>query len=663
MKTLLLVFLLSLILTTAFAQQTRQALPSIDSLEKQLTTSKADTNRVLILTRLLELSSRKQSTEKTNKYAQEGLTLSRKLKYRKGESACLWSIGLLLAREGHFPQALQTLQSAYNISIDINDTRLIQRNVRAIGSLYSDQGEYVEARKYFFKAKKINEDAHDSSQLALTRSKIGKSYLEQNLLDSAFYYYNENYKIIYNRRKDDLKDVIYTELGQVYAKKGNDSMALNFFRKSIPYSIALKEPAILGLSYLGIANLYQKSGQLDSSIFYAQRALSIGNELNSVSHIIEATYLLSQVYEKENEHEALRYYKMATAIKDSLFNADKIRQFKNLAYVEQQRKQNIETAELESKRKLKLYALFTAVVFFFILAIILHRNNRNNQDANALLREQKEEIQSTLTELKTTQSQLIQSEKMASLGELTAGIAHEIQNPLNFVNNFSEVNTELITEMKEEIDNGNMEEIKVIANDIKENNLKINHHGKRADAIVKGMLQHSRTSTGKKELTDINALADEYLRLSYHGLRAKDKEFNAAFKTDFDESIAKIEVIPQDLGRVLLNLYNNAFYSVNEKKKQLDGSFEPVVSVSTKRSSDLVEIRVRDNGTGIPQKILDKIYQPFFTTKPTGQGTGLGLSMSYDIIKAHGGTLKVATKEGEFAEFVITLPLVPLSDV
>jgi len=265
------------------------------------------------------------------------------------------------------------------------------------------------------------------------------------------------------------------------------------------------------------------------------------------------------------------------------------------------------------------------------------------------------ELRNTLDNLKSTQSQLIQSEKMASLGELTAGIAHEIQNPLNFVNNFSDVNTELIDEAKQEIDNGNTNEAKIILHDVKENELKINHHGKRADAIVKGMLQHSRSSNGIEEPTDINALADEYLRLSYHGLRAKDKSFNAIMKTDFDESIGKINVIPQDIGRVVLNLINNAFYAVDEKKKQNQDGYEPTVSVSTKKMNGKVEIGVKDNGNGIPQKVLDKIFQPFFTTKPTGQGTGLGLSLSYDIVKAHGGELKVETKEGEGSEFIIQL--------
>jgi signal transduction histidine kinase len=245
---------------------------------------------------------------------------------------------------------------------------------------------------------------------------------------------------------------------------------------------------------------------------------------------------------------------------------------------------------------------------------------------------------------------------MASLGELTAGIAHEIQNPLNFVNNFSEVNRELIEELK--IKNAKLKigEFDDLLNDIESNEEKINHHGKRADAIVKGMLQHSRISSGIKEAIDINALCDEYLRLAYHGLKAKDKTFNATMKTDFDGSIANINIIPQDIGRVILNLINNAFYAVDEKKKQLGGDYEPTVSVSTKKINGKVEIKVADNGNGIPQKVLDKIFQPFFTTKPTGQGTGLGLSLSYDIVKAHGGEIKVETNEGEGSQFIISIP-------
>jgi signal transduction histidine kinase len=269
----------------------------------------------------------------------------------------------------------------------------------------------------------------------------------------------------------------------------------------------------------------------------------------------------------------------------------------------------------------------------------------------------KQQVEHTLSELRITQAQLIQKEKMASLGELTAGIAHEIQNPLNFVTNFSEINTELIEELKQEVEQNNMGKLKSLVDNLAENEQKINAHGKRADAIVKGMLQHSRKSTGQKELTDINALADEYLRLSYHGMRVKDKTFNAHMKTSFDETIGKISIVPQDIGRVLLNLHNNAFYAVHEKMKKSGSGYEPTVWVSTKRSKDKIEIRVQDNGMGISKSLQDKIFQPFFTTKPTGEGTGLGLSLSYDIIKAHGGELKVESAEMEGTIFTILLPV------
>ncbi|WP_310007781.1 ATP-binding protein [Flavobacterium granuli] len=270
---------------------------------------------------------------------------------------------------------------------------------------------------------------------------------------------------------------------------------------------------------------------------------------------------------------------------------------------------------------------------------------------------QKEELQKALDKLKATQAQLIQSEKMASLGELTAGIAHEIQNPLNFVNNFSEVSSELLEEMNEEIEKGDFEEVKNIAADIKQNLEKINHHGKRADSIVKGMLQHSRASSGQKEPTDINALADEYLRLAYHGLRAKDKSFNTELETNFDTNLPKAKVIPQDIGRVLLNLFTNAFYTTHQKQKTSSIEYKPLVSVTTSFNENRVEIVVKDNGSGIPKAIKNKIMQPFFTTKPTGEGTGLGLSLSYDIVKAHDGELKVETIEGEGSTFIISLPL------
>ena len=318
------------------------------------------------------------------------------------------------------------------------------------------------------------------------------------------------------------------------------------------------------------------------------------------------------------------------------------------------------------------YTIFGLLILGFLRGYIVYRSRRLKKENKILeekVKHRTEQLQKSIEDLKATQTQLVQSEKMASLGELTAGIAHEIQNPLNFVNNFSEVNSELITEMKDELQKGNIEEAKSIADNINENEQKVIFHGKRADAIVKGMLQHSRSSNGQKEPTDINALADEYLRLAYHGLRAKDKSFNATMKTDFDESVGKINIVAQDMGRVILNLITNAFYAVTEKKKNQNQSenYEPTVSVSTKKTGNKVEIKISDNGNGIPKKVLDKIFQPFFTTKPTGEGTGLGLSLSYDIVKVHNGQIKVKTlsaedaaytgNEGGGTEFTIELPV------
>jgi signal transduction histidine kinase len=338
---------------------------------------------------------------------------------------------------------------------------------------------------------------------------------------------------------------------------------------------------------------------------------------------------------------------MATAAKDSLYSQDRVKQLLSLDFEEKQRQQEIAAAQEQYRARVRMYALIAGLVVLLLLVIIFWRNGNQRKAANQLLQKQKEEIQNTLGELKTTQNQLVQSAKMASLGELTAGIAHEIQNPLNFVNNFSEVSAELVDEMDEELDKGNVVEAKVISANIKQNLEKIRHHGKRTDFIVKGMLEHSRTSTGERQVTNINILADEFLKLSYHGLRAKDNSFNADLVTNFDPNLPKVNIVQQDIGRVLINLFSNAFYAVNQKAKTAGADYKPTVEVSTVKENGSILIKVKDNGSGISDAIKDKIMQPFFTTKPTGEGTGLGLSLSYDIVvKGHGGSIDVDTKEG-----------------
>jgi len=450
--------------------------------------------------------------------------------------------------------------------------------------------------------------------------------------------------------------------GRIYFSLGKKDSAMHFYRWALEASKENYYFRGVAACNLLIADMYKQIGQSDSTHFYIRNALSAAYNLDAPDLFLRSYRALADYYKtSRNNDSAVKYQSLIIKINDSLFNVKQAQEFQNIDFDDQQRQQQIEAAKAEYQAKLRTDLLLGGLAVFLIIAIVLWRNSMLRKRANVLLSKQKNELETALATLRMTQNQLIQSEKMASLGEMTAGIAHEIQNPLNFVNNFSEVNKELIVEMKNEIDAGNYDEAKNIAKDIVENEEKIVFHGKRADAIVKSMLQHSRSSSGKIEPTDINVLADEYLRLAYHGLRAKDKSFNAKFVTDLDPSIEKISIVPQEIGRVILNLINNAFYAVSEKKNQLTDTpaaknYEPTVIVSTKKLSEKIEIRVKDNGSGIPQKTMDKIFQPFFSTKPTGQGTGLGLSLSYDIVKAHGGELIVESNEGEGSEFVIQLP-------
>jgi signal transduction histidine kinase len=374
--------------------------------------------------------------------------------------------------------------------------------------------------------------------------------------------------------------------------------------------------------------------------YYANAALKMASGLKVGTNIASSAELISNAYKRMGKIDsALVYLTISKQVEDSInkVRTERLTEFQNLGFEEQMRLEKKVQEDIVYQNKVRTIVLFSGLGILAALAFLFYRNIRQKQKANLVL-------QKTLSDLQSTQAQLVQSEKMASLGELTAGIAHEIQNPLNFVNNFAEVNAELIDELETEANKGNLEEVKLLAKDIKENETKINHHGKRADAIVKNMLQHSRQSSGQKEPTDINALCDEYLRLSYHGLRAKDKSFNAEFETKFDTALAPIRVVPQDIGRVILNLINNAFYAVNERQKnEKDSEYKPRVTLTTKKQADQVVIEVADNGTGMPEQVKEKIFQPFFTTKPTGEGTGLGLSLSYDIVKAHGGVLHVET--------------------
>ena len=498
-------------------------------------------------------------------------------------------------------------------------------------------------------------------------SNIGNDYELMGNLDSAQYYQRRAYDYI---KKDSASiHVVYSELE---GRLGNIERDLGHYGKAVMWCRygarnALKQNDLRNLSvlYLDLGQLFNKINQRDSSFFYARKTLAISRQISMKKSEYLAAELLSGLFKSARQPDsALFYLSLSEKVKDELFGPKISRRLQQLALSEQQRQQQLQEQNDELKYRYATIGAIAGLGIILLIALIIWRNYRKQRGTNLLLSAQKEEISSqrdnlgqALEELKSTQTQLIQSEKMASLGELTAGIAHEIQNPLNFVNNFSEVSVELLAELKEEEEKGNKDDVIAIADDLTQNLEKIRHHGQRADAIVKGMLQHSQSGSGTKEPTDINALADEYLRLSYHGLRSKDKSFNADLVTHFDERLPKINVIPQDIGRVLLNLFNNAFYAVNQKRKTAGADYKPEVSVSTSAKDGQVVIKVKDDGIGIPDAIKDKIMQPFFTTKPTGEGTGLGLSLTYDmVVKGHGGKIEY-TREGEYTEFTVALPI------
>jgi len=616
-------------------------------------------------------------------YSEQQLLIGKRYHNQIAQGTALASKSYQLMGLGKFAESLKCLQQAFAIAEDVNNEKqerwdyfltpfkgnsrllLLSYTHHMYALLMLSTGNLEQQIVHFKIAADIAKQINYLPRIQLAYLNLGQSYLEAKRFDSALYYEklaeqtalqanNKNYAVALAKV---YLGTVQRELGDIYKAMGNVSTALSYYYIALQTTSQNNNRDGFSRVCLRLSRYYIEKGNKDSALYYSLKNLAILKTLGSVAGNetnlgigYENVYLS---YKLNNQFDsAFKYQGLALVTKDSLANVRirNLADFQKLTYDEQLRLQNLEKDKVVYQNKVRTYFLLGGIGVLLLLAIIFYRNNQQKYKA-------KLKIEKAYEDLKSTQQQLVQSEKMASLGELTAGIAHEIQNPLNFVNNFAEINTELVDELKDELFKGNADQASLIAEDLKDNNQKIAFHGNRADSIVKGMLQHSRASSGKKELTDINSLADEFLRLSYHGLRAKDKLFNAAIETNFDYNIDKIKVIPQDLGRVLLNLFNNAFYSINEKKKMLNGLYEPKVFVSTEKLNDKIQIVVKDNGNGIPQKIIDKIYQPFFTTKPTGEGTGLGLSLSYDIItKGHKGELKVETKEGEFAQFIIILP-------
>jgi signal transduction histidine kinase/Flp pilus assembly protein TadD len=665
MKNLAVALVIILSITTAKAQQSNQFY--IDSLKHELTIAKEDTNKVWVLNTLSQ-NYTWSFADTAVLYAQQALELSQRLNFKEGAAWAMAALGIGLTTLGNYSNALSFFYKALALFKELKDSSGLVKTHGNLGVCYREQEDYKQAIENIQESMRLQKLSHEESGLVFTEGMLSAVLERNNQLDSALVYANRSYS-----KKQDWSGLL-TVLGAIHSKLGNNQLAIEFYKKAIPLAIRDNFQIDILDAYNGIAQVYLNEGKTDSAIYYAKQALF--QEWERVYPIgkLHASTLLANIYESQNKTDStLKYLKLTNNLKDSLFNQQKTREAQSFAFNEQFHQQELQQqltqSKLQYRNRLNVYILLAGLLILLLVAGGLWRKNIYKQKSFALLQKQKQEIdlqkakvEWSLHELKSTQAQLIHSEKMASLGELTAGIAHEIQNPLNFVNNFSEVNKEMLEELKAErlkpqADRDDSLQDELI-NDVINNEEKINHHGKRADAIVKGMLQHSKQTKGIKEPTDINALCDEYLRLSFHGMRAKDKSFNAEIKTDFDENIGKINVVPQDIGRVLLNLFNNAFYAVNEKGKLQAPGYKPQVIVQTKKLNDKVEIKVSDNGNGIPQNIIDKIFQPFFTTKPTGQGTGLGLSLSYDIItKEHNGKINVESREAEGSTFIINLPV------
>ncbi|MDH4091853.1 MAG: ATP-binding protein [Cyclobacteriaceae bacterium] len=659
--------------------------PEIDSLHRLLATNENDTVQMLALSSLSQQYS-EMNPDSSLYFSTKLLAVSRKLRYKLNEVDALVQMGYALLNLGDYPRSLQTFLPALEIAEDpaseshvlpgryVNLTRYLPRPVTPhilrldmlaqvhhyIGILYGNTNSNTKALYHDHKALELNAQTHNDAHRSIVCLTLGRVYLAIHKADSALMFERMAYDLALKSGFTKYLGSILLNLGRIYLAQGDEDQASIYFKKAL---VASREQNYLRGVVAGnllLSDLYRNAEKSDSSLYYANEALSVAALLTTPDLLVRSYRSLAAYYQSTHQRDStVKYLQLVIRMNDNLFDSKQAQQFQRIDFDAQQRQQELDAAEKTYQNRMLKYWLVAGVVGFGLIVFFLLRDNRQRKKSNSILQKQKKEIETALADLKNAQKLLVQSEKMASLGELTAGIAHEIQNPLNFVNNFSEVNSELIDELVLEAGKGNVAEITKIATSIKENEQKIVHHGKRADAIVKGMLQHSRSSSGAKEPTDINILAEEYLRLAFHGLRAKEKSFNASMKTEFDETIGKINIIPQDIGRVILNLITNAFYAVSAKalaKGQID--YQPTVMVSTKKVGNQITVSVSDNGNGIPGSVVDKIFQPFFTTKPTGQGTGLGLSLSYDIVKAHGGTLKLETKEGEGSKFIIQLPVV-----
>ncbi|AII52127.1 hypothetical protein N008_09070 [Hymenobacter sp. APR13] len=694
---------------------------ALDSLRQVVATHpQADTTRVRSLQALATEVGKQQPVEAIA-LTKQALALARQIADPVGEGQALLRLGTLYRRQADYTPALQYTEQArrlftrradlaglsnvymqlsliymvqgspvpavqaalkgLHLAEQVGDPQAQVRLRATLGNIYHQVGDYHSAVLVLQTALRDARKIGDERAIASALNVLGNSYQQQQRYQLALASYQQ--AIALNRKLGDSKSETIDEIdvAELYEEQGRYALALLHGQRARQLTRTGNDMFSLPAAELILARVYLALSQPDSAIALARHGLQLSQQHRNNENIRNASDVLARAYSARHDSaRAFQYLQLFVAYKDTLSGEEVQRQTSALRYGFELDKKQQQIALLTKTRQLQaqksarqrqqLYALLAGLGGLLVLASLLWRNivlkqraNRQLNERNDQIAQQRDNLDQALHQLQATQSQLVQREKMASLGELTAGVAHEIQNPLNFVNNFAEVSGELLAELRQELDAepllaARRAVLSALLQDLDGMQQKIAEHGHRADSIVKGMLEHSRASTGQRRPTDLNALVDEYLRLSYHGLRAKNKNFNVLITTHLDPHMGLVEVVPQDLSRVLLNLFTNAFYAVAEKQRNVARPYQPEVRVCTRRHTSEVEIRVRDNGTGIAAALTDKVFQPFFTTKPPGEGTGLGLSLSYDMVtRVHGGTLSVDTQEGEFTEFIIRLPL------
>jgi len=657
--------------------------PQTAGLKLALARATADTSRVLLLADI-SASYRYSRFDSVLVYAWRGLNLAQRIKYKKGEGRCLSRLAILMSERGNLPQALRIDLNALQLNEASRDWEGMARTLNQTGLLYHALEDYRPALGYFFRAKSIYEQHQikDDSQLISVLTNIGAGYEGLGQLDSAAYFLNRAWQLttesgtVRQSPWGNPAPYVLRELGLLQASRQHNEQALLYYRRSAQASIPENDLRSACRAYQYMAELYEARHQADSSIYYARKALSIGQRLPFVIGVVRTSSLLNEAFQaRQQADSALKYMRIMLTAQDSLYNPQRIKQLDAIGFAEQQRLRQLEQERLQYAAQVRTYGLLAGVGGLLLVALLLWRTNHQKQQANLHLRElneqitrQKEELTTqrdslarTLLELKATQNQLVLREKMASLGELMAGVAHEIQMPAHAIRDLAGISIGLCRELSEELAKGvftvdDLELMDEMLRNLSQYQAKIGQHSQRADSIVQGMVEYSGTTPGPRQPTDLNGLAEDYLRLTYHDLRAKNRHFNAALLPQLDPAVGMVDVVRQDIGRALVSVFATAMYAVQQRQRLGEEDYVPQVILLTKRIDRRIEIRVRNNGLAIPDEARATIFQRVFTPAE-GDSSSLGLALSSDIIQGHGGTLTLEKPVDGFIEFLVVLPV------